>query len=127
METKAVNPPVASSAHEPLLERLGFRGTVDDYVVTLRAPGVSKQDVAVLVMRSHAIVTVTPSAKAEKRRGNVVQLFPKNNRGKRCQLQFIDPVAQHGHTVSLKDGVLTLRFMKEKSAATAWAESVDVS
>lgn len=123
MNSQPTAQPKAPTAPSKLLERLSFHGNPDEYTVSLGAAGVSRQNISILVMRMNAIVVVKPSKPVPS--GNVVQLFP-NVQGKRCQLQFADPVAQRGHTATLKDGVLTLRFTKEKNPALTWAEPLEV-
>jgi HSP20 family molecular chaperone IbpA len=122
----AIASPVAGAKPSSLLERLSFRGTPDSYVVKLAALSVDKKAVSILVMRTSAIITVVQPSKPSVQ-GNVIPLFAKPSAGKRCQVQFADPVAQKGHTASLKDGVLTVVFVKEKAAGTPWAEKVEIS
>jgi HSP20 family molecular chaperone IbpA len=123
MKSQPTEEAKVQTAHSKLLERLSFHGTPDEYSVSLGVPGVSRQNISILVMRMNAIVVVKPSKPAPS--GNVVQLFA-NVQGKRCQLQFVDAVAQKGHTATLEDGVLTLRFTKEKNPALTWAEPLEV-
>jgi HSP20 family molecular chaperone IbpA len=123
MNSQPTAQPKVATAPSKLLERLSFHGTPDEYSVSLGVAGVSRQNISILVMRMNAIIVVKPSKPVSS--GNVVQLFA-NVQGKRCQLQFADAVAQRGHTATLKDGVLTLRFTKEKNPALTWAEPLEV-